>query len=182
MAGVGTPTVTTATVTTATVTTAAVTTAAGTGPAGTRPVGTRGMAAVGACPEGRPRGRPASPRRVLGGGHLVGRRVAAHHQRAPVAAVVALLALLSVGGPLAGLVAGTTTGPETSRPVRAPAPGPAGASVHVVQPGETYWSIAAGAGPPGDLRPRVDALMAANGGRLLRAGDRLVVSLRNDAG
>lgn len=161
-------------------TTATVTTAAGTGPAGTRPVGTRGMAAVGACPEGRPRGRPASPRRVLGGGHLVGRRVAAHHQRAPAAAVVALLALLSVGGPLAGLVAGTTTAPETSRP--APAPAPAGASVHVVQPGETYWSIAAGAGPPGDLRPRVDALMAANGGRLLRAGDRLVVSLRNDAG
>lgn len=166
----------------AAVRTPAGTTAAATGPAGTRPVGTTGMAAVGACPEGRPRGRPASPRRVLAGGHVAGRRVAAHHQGAPVGAVVALLALLAVGGPLAGLVAGTATGPETSRPAPAPAPGPAGGSVHVVQPGETYWSIAEGAGSPGDLRPRVDALMAANGGRLLRAGDRLVVSLRNDAG
>ncbi len=134
--------------TTAVSTTTGVTTAAGmrpvsTGPAGRRPVGTRAAAVVVADP----------------------------HERAPVAAVVGLLALLVLGSPLAGLVAGATTAPESSRP----APAPAGGSLHVVQPGESYWSIAEGVGRPGDLRPTVDALMAANDGRPLRAGDRLVV-------
>jgi hypothetical protein len=48
-----------------------------------------------------------------------------------------------------------------------------------VQPGETYWSIAQGLDPPGDLRPTVDALTAANGHRALRSGDRIVVPAIN---
>ncbi|MBW3548273.1 MAG: LysM peptidoglycan-binding domain-containing protein [Actinobacteria bacterium] len=101
---------------------------------------------------------------------------AGHDERAPVAAVVALLALMVLGWPLAGLVGGATTAAEGSRPSPAPVAMAAG-SVHVVQPGETYWSIARGLGGPGDVRPTVDALMAANGERPLVAGDRLLVPL-----
>jgi hypothetical protein len=53
--------------------------------------------------------------------------------------------------------------------------GPA-AGVHVVRPGESYWSIAAGLGAPGDVRAVVDRLVDDNGGRVLRPGDRLVLS------
>lgn len=48
------------------------------------------------------------------------------------------------------------------------------AQVHVVQPGETYWSIASEL-DRGDVRGTVDALVAANGGRSLQAGDRLTL-------
>ena len=135
------------------------TSAAGGSPGGTRGSRPRAMVAVPACPV------------AAGPG-------AAHDERAPVAAVVALVALLVLGWPLAGLWGGTTTTVEGSRP----APGPAAVaeaaiSVHVVQPGDTYWSIAERLGRPGDIRPTVDALVAANGDRPLVAGDRLVVPL-----
>jgi hypothetical protein len=45
---------------------------------------------------------------------------------------------------------------------------------HVVEPGDTYWSIAAAVTPDGtDLRLAVDALIDANGGRALFTGDRV---------
>ncbi len=147
---------------------AAVSTAAvSTRPAGTRSEGTeshrpRAMTAVPACPEAIGP-RAAAP------------RVAGHDDRAPVAAVVALLVLLVLGSPLAGLVGGATTPGEGSSP--SPAPAAAASSVQVVQPGDTYWSIAQRLGGPGDVRSTVDALMAANGERPLVAGDRIVVPL-----
>ncbi len=142
------------------------TTAVSTRPAGTRPEGTRShrpraMVVVPACPEAEGP-RAAAP------------RAAGHDDRAPVAAVVALLALLVLGSPLAGLVGGATTPAEGSSPSRVPA---AASSVHVVQPGDTYWSIAQRRGGPGDVRSTVDALMAANDERPLAAGDRIVVPL-----
>jgi hypothetical protein len=51
---------------------------------------------------------------------------------------------------------------------------PEGRRVHVVQPGETYWSIA-GDLTDGDLRMAVDALIDANGGRALFPGDHIEV-------
>jgi Tfp pilus assembly protein FimV len=50
---------------------------------------------------------------------------------------------------------------------------PVGRATHVVQPGETYWSIAAGLPHDGDLRITVDQLIDANGARPLFAGDRI---------
>ncbi|HEX4904623.1 MAG TPA: LysM domain-containing protein [Acidimicrobiales bacterium] len=50
---------------------------------------------------------------------------------------------------------------------------PSGRQTHVVQPGDTYWSIAAATTDGGDLRVAVDELIDANGGRALFPGDRI---------
>ena len=50
---------------------------------------------------------------------------------------------------------------------------PQGRQTHVVQAGETYWSIAADLPHDGDLRVTVDRLIDANGARPLFAGDRI---------
>lgn len=57
------------------------------------------------------------------------------------------------------------------------APVAAGTPTHVVQPGETLWSIATEIQPEGDVRPLVDKLMERNGGSAtLAAGQRLDLS------
>ena len=48
--------------------------------------------------------------------------------------------------------------------------------VLVAQPGDSYWTLANHVHDGGDLRSTVDALVAANGGRELRAGDRIVLA------
>ncbi len=48
-------------------------------------------------------------------------------------------------------------------------------SIHVVQPGDTYWSIAESLDTDGDMTGTVDALSAANRGRALQVGDHLVL-------
>lgn len=50
---------------------------------------------------------------------------------------------------------------------------PQGRQVHIVQPGESYWSIAASTNDGGDLRLAVDELIDANGARMLLPGDRI---------
>jgi len=55
-----------------------------------------------------------------------------------------------------------------------PAP-PNGAPVHVVQPGETLWSIARTLHPDGDIRPLVDRLVELNGGDHLEVGQLLLL-------
>ena len=52
---------------------------------------------------------------------------------------------------------------------------PEGRRTVVVEPGDTYWSIAATIHERGDLRVTVDALIDANGARPLFAGDRLEI-------
>jgi LysM repeat protein len=47
--------------------------------------------------------------------------------------------------------------------------------VHVVEPGDTYWSIATSLGTAEPVTETVDELVAANGGGLLQPGDRLVL-------
>lgn len=115
-------------------------------------------------------------------------RKGARDGRRPVLAGLAVVVLLVAGGPAADAVAhlgapahpatpergDTATTATTGATEEAPAPA-TGGQVHVVQPGETYWSIVEDLEAPGDLRRDVDALMAANGGRPLHAGDALVV-------
>ncbi len=66
--------------------------------------------------------------------------------------------------------------PIDARPVAEPA-GPAAADggVYVVQPGDTYWSIAEAMAPDEDPRPVVDRLREATGDDVLQAGERLVL-------
>jgi Tfp pilus assembly protein FimV len=63
-----------------------------------------------------------------------------------------------------------------------PAPGdirarPVAAHEVVVQPGDTVWSIASELAGGTDVRPVVDAIVAANGGADLVAGQRLAVTV-----
>ncbi len=71
-------------------------------------------------------------------------------------------------------------GPSVS--VRSDGPALPGRSVVIAQAGDTYWSIAKSLRPTGDIRATVDALVAANGGRPLRVGDRLVVEVGDRRG
>ena len=48
-------------------------------------------------------------------------------------------------------------------------------AVHVVRPGDTFWSIAEQLEPGRDPRPVVDALVRAHGGTVLRAGERITL-------
>ena len=98
-------------------------------------------------------------------------------RRRPVMAMLMVVGLLLVGGPVVDTVASLAGGSapaETSPSGRATV---IEGRAHVVQPGETYWSIAeaVGGGGEGDIRALVDALEDANGGRSLQAGDRLAV-------
>jgi Tfp pilus assembly protein FimV len=63
-------------------------------------------------------------------------------------------------------------GPTRSDPAE---PRLADGEAYVVQPGDTYWSIAAAIAPDDDPRPVVDRLREASGGKVLQAGDRLVI-------
>ena len=58
----------------------------------------------------------------------------------------------------------------TSAAVAAPSDAPA---VHVVEPGDTVWSIARQYRPEGDIRPFVDTIVALNGGSELLVGQRV---------
>lgn len=72
------------------------------------------------------------------------------------------------------VVTGTRTlssGAAPAGPVAPPAP----PVTYLVQPGDSYWSIAASLDRPGDIRATVDELSAANGGGLLQVGDRLLL-------
>jgi hypothetical protein len=72
-----------------------------------------------------------------------------------------------------GLLGGGSL-PVPERPARAGARSAAGnGPVHVVEPGDTFWSIARRLEPSGDPRPLVDELVAAHGGPTLHVGERL---------
>ena len=98
-------------------------------------------------------------------------------RRLPVLAMLMVVGLVLGGGPgddAVASLAGGSAPAETSPSGRATV---IEGRSHVVQPGETYWSIAeaVGGGGEGDIRVLVDALEEANGGRSLQAGDRLAV-------
>ncbi|MGH9181673.1 MAG: LysM peptidoglycan-binding domain-containing protein [Acidimicrobiales bacterium] len=69
-------------------------------------------------------------------------------------------------------------GPWRDRPAAVASPSVAGQrspAVYVVQPGDTFWAIVQRLQPESDPRPVVDRLVRANGGPLLRAGQRVVL-------
>jgi hypothetical protein len=95
-------------------------------------------------------------------------------RRAVAAAVLAAVAVglaLALGTVLVGLGGGPLTATESS----GVAPVSAGASVHVVEPGDTLWSIVRASGVRGDPRPVVDRLQHELGGRPLQVGQRVLV-------
>ena len=110
-----------------------------------------------ARPEARPGLRPLSPSTY-------------RRRRALVAgAVVAVTALATLV--LGALGGGSLTAPERPLPVDA-------GWVYVVQPGDTFWSIAREVEPEGDVRPVVDRLVADHGGATLVVGEPIRLPLR----
>jgi hypothetical protein len=112
-------------------------------------------------------GRVAAPASVSGSELWVSPAGLAGMVATVVMAIV--LALAVAAGAFAGLVPGPGTG-SASAPVVAGA----GAAV-VVQPGDSYWSIARGLQPEGDVRPLVHRLQLLNGGVALRPGMEVVL-------
>ncbi len=94
------------------------------------------------------------------------------HRRRRLVVAVALGLLVSalslLGGELVGRMTGTPGIPAVGASVEP--------VVHVVQPGDTLWSIARDVAPVGvDLRTTVDRLVATNGGSVLQVGQRIVL-------
>ena len=96
---------------------------------------------------------------------------AATYRRRRLAALVVVVGLAIAAWAALGALGGALTAPVRSTP-----PPAHGATVVEVAPGDTLWSIARRLQPEGDPRPLVDRLAASNGGAVVRAGDRLVVS------
>lgn len=115
-------------------------------------------AAPGSTPSGPAGGRPRL--------HLA---VARRRRRLGVvlALVVILLAVAAVVPALAGLAGGAGTPPGAT--------GPSSAPVHVVQPGDTLWSIAGAHAPERDVRLVVDELVELNGRAPIVPGERLLL-------
>jgi nucleoid-associated protein YgaU len=94
---------------------------------------------------------------------------ATFRRRRLVAAALAVLVLVSVVNLALQLTAGEPAAVDAARPV---------AELRVVvEPGDTVWSIARSLAGDGDIRPVVDAIVEANGGAGLVAGDRLELVL-----
>lgn len=94
----------------------------------------------------------------------------ATYRRRRLAAVGAVLVLLALGSLAAQLLTGGASAPH-------PGPHPVARVSVVVEPGDTVWSIAAAVAPGRDPRPVVDAIVEANGGSAVVAGQRLEVVL-----
>ncbi len=100
-------------------------------------------------------------------------------------AVVALVAVAALGPLLgAGSLAGAGQAPRPMAPGTAsvgatatPAAAASASAVHVVEPGETLWTLARRLQPQGDVRPLVARLQVASGGGPLVPGQRLSLAV-----
>jgi hypothetical protein len=123
----------------------------------------------------RPGGRPQPPKRrhlTLVPPHSRGRsrqRSAIYWRRRVLVLVAAVVLVLAARAALGALGGGPLAAPE------APAGRGGAAAVYVVQPGDTYWSIARHLQPSGDLRALVDRLSGGHAGAPLQPGERLVL-------
>ena len=121
-------------------------------------------AALRAFPSRPPSGRPANRSHPS----AAGRRLR------PAVAILAVAA----AGTLLG--AGSLAGAEQATEPRPPEPavqGPPAAASHVVQPGDTLWTLARRLQPEGDVRPLVARLRAATGGGALAPGQRIPLAV-----
>ena len=80
--------------------------------------------------------------------------------------VAVLTALLLVSAAVTGTAGGGTPNPVA---------GTSASAVHVVQPGDTLWSIASGLRTDVDVRLVVDQLIELNGRAPLTVGERLLL-------
>lgn len=95
-----------------------------------------------------------------------------YRRRQAVAAGLVVGLVLSAWAALGMLGGGTLPVPE--RP-DSPASAPSTSAVYVVQPGDTFWSIARRVKPNADPRPLVDRLVVAHGGSTLYVGERIPI-------
>jgi Tfp pilus assembly protein FimV len=110
------------------------------------------------------------PLRVVEGARAPAqRRAAARYARRRLVALVLLVVLVVGIVRLADAAAAGLASPGPADAVGAAGP----AAVHVVQPGDTLWSIAGRIDPDGDVRATVDRLTALNGGTTIVVGQRL---------
>lgn len=107
----------------------------------------------------RPRGPGAVSQRTY-------RRRRAAAAGVVVAALVVVQGLLSLAG--GGLAPERPQAPIASE----------GFATYVVQPGDTFWSIARGIDPERDPRPLVDRMVAEHGTAVLHAGERIALPER----
>lgn len=109
---------------------------------------------------------PASAPARLGRDELV----AARYRRRRVVVSSLVLTMLLAGRAVLGMVGGG--------PLSAPHHAPAvlvSDRVHVVQPGDTLWSIARSLQPEGDVRRLVQQLASQRHGAALQVGERIVL-------
>ena len=106
------------------------------------------------------------------------RAVAVYRRRRAVALALLLMGAVVVGLAVRAVLAGPGPGGRTVTGTQASSIGlmqPAAVHVHIVQPGETLWSIVRATGGSGDPRPAVDRLERQLGGKPLQVGQRLVL-------
>ena len=94
-----------------------------------------------------------------------------YRRRRAVAAGLVVLVVLVLSAALGPLGGGPLPVPERPDAVGLGD----GTRVYVVQPGDTFWSIARRLDPRADPRPLVDRLVAAHGTPVLHVGERLPV-------
>lgn len=100
---------------------------------------------------------------------------AATFRRRRVAAAVVGVALVLVVAQAGGALGDSPLAVPERRPAVSPAAAESGELLrHVVEPGDSLWSIAAAVAPGEDPRPVVDALAAARGGTTLVPGEIVV--------
>ena len=97
------------------------------------------------------------------------RRSSIYWRRRLVVLVAVLLFVVAARAALGALGGGPLAAPET------PAGRGGAAAVYVVQPGDTYWTIARHLRPSGDVRALVDRLSSEHGGAPLQPGEQLAV-------
>jgi hypothetical protein len=119
---------------------------------------------------------PGAPRRpalrVIEGGRAPGRQAQqAVYQRRRIVAVA--LAGLLVAAVL--LLASAAMARPAGGGAPASAAGSSAPAIHIVQPGDTLWSIARQLDPGADVRLTVDRLVDLNGGAPLQVGQRLLL-------
>ena len=96
-------------------------------------------------------------------------RASIYWRRRILVLVAALLFVVAARAALGALGGGPLAVPET------PAGRGGPAAVYVVQPGDTYWTIARRLQPMGDVRSLVDRLSSEHSGAPLQPGEQLVV-------